>query len=179
MGMFALRPVHVPARGHIITLEFCWLKHSWARPTNLRDVRTGQPLSSGHKVTITTLDPVDIPLPPRIIFDMQWKLRRAVALENTLLFDPLYAKCRYMLDNDFPLGVESDSEGEEMDVDEFNDTEFEHHMQLEVTSSDSSLDDEPLFDGPSEGYETDDADCEDMLEFNPARTGFKDDDLDS
>ena len=173
--MFALRPVHVPAQGHIITLEFCWLKHPCARPIDLRDDRTGQPLVSGHRVTITTPDPVDIPLPRRIILDMQWKLRRAVALENTLLLDRLYADWRYSLDNDFPLGVESDLEGEEMDVDEFNDTKSKDENQLEETSSESSSSEEPLFDGPSEGYETEDADYEDILKFNPARSGLRND----
>lgn len=159
MGMFALRPVLGPSQGPQIALEFCWLKHHRPRPTELCDFRTGQPLSSGRMVNVTTPDPVAIPLPRGIIFDMQWKLRRAVAL-STALVDQFYADRRHAQDKGFPLGVD------------------EVELSLEDTSSESSVS-ESLFDGASERYETDVTEYEAILESELSSSSDEDDMLET
>jgi hypothetical protein len=55
----------------------------------LYDVQTHEPIKSGHIITLTTDDPIERPLPSKLLIDLQWHLHRIAALTAAAIDDEL------------------------------------------------------------------------------------------
>ena len=108
----ALKPLELSPDKTSLTLEVHWLRHRRAAESPLSnpstpppvdllqvpslaltpqastkgfwfiDVDTGERIYSGHKVTVTTDDPDERPLPSWELLDMQWVLQRLSAISG-------------------------------------------------------------------------------------------------
>lgn len=109
-GYFALKPIYLADDKKKLTLEFHWLskgrgdhvrltqkpcvESSRGGPVNSRliDHDSVQLIQSGHRITMTTNDPVENPLPKWEIMEMQWFLNRIVAISGAAGVDSDYTE---------------------------------------------------------------------------------------
>jgi hypothetical protein len=99
-ALFVLKPVSLSRDDKSLVLQFFWLKHSkingevdmLKKPVlpsdydspdiELVNCVTGRKIRSGDMITLTTTDPVNLPLPDYDLLDMQWVLNRVCALSG-------------------------------------------------------------------------------------------------